>query len=134
MNVSEEQLHLEAKEMGKFSMLAKEQFYQGNYFAAIDFFTKSINASQYVFEQSNYVNRGTAYVATGQYQKAIDDFNHPTLDIKELDDQSKVMLNTNLGYSYYMTGRNAEAKKCYENILCIDPQNEDANFMITFKL
>ena len=70
MNVSEEQLHLEAKEMGKFGMLAKEQFYQGNYFAAIDFFTKSINASQYVFEQSNYVNRGTAYVATGQYQNA----------------------------------------------------------------
>ena len=134
MNVTEEQLHIEAIEVERFYKLAGEQFDQGNYLGAVDLYTKSINASKYVFERSNYVNRGTAYVLLGQYQKAIDDFNDPIITLGELDNNSVIVINTNLGFSYYNIGNKEKARRCYEKVLSIDPNNKDANFMISFKL
>ena len=132
MNPSEEQLQREAQEMNKYYQIACEKFNQEKFQEAIDWFTKSINSSKYVFNTSAIVNRGIARMAVKQYREAIEDFNNPLVKREEERSGTDQIINyTNLGYSYYMTGHIMEAKNCYQKVLTIDPYDNDAKYMLS---
>jgi tetratricopeptide (TPR) repeat protein len=132
MNPSEEQLQREAQEMNKYYQIACEKYNQEKFQEAIDWFTKSNNSSKYAFNTSAIVNRGIARMAVKQYREAIEDFNNPLVKLEEeRSGTDQIIIYTNLGYCYYMTGHIMEAKNCYQKVLTIDPYDNDAKYMLS---
>lgn len=133
LNPSEEQLQRETEEMNKYYQIACEKFNQEEFQEAIDFFTKAINASKYVFNSSAFVNRAIARMAVNQYEEAIEDFNNPRIKRNEAKyNVTDLILNyTNLGYCYYMIGNITDAKECYQKVLSFDPNDSDAKYMLS---
>jgi tetratricopeptide (TPR) repeat protein len=133
MNPSEEQLQREAQEMNKYYQIGCEKFSQEKFHEAVDWFTKSINVSKYVFNTSAIVNRGIARTALGQYKEAIKDFNDPLVKREESRrNETDLILNlTNLGYCYYMIGNINDARICYQKVLSLDPYDSDASYMLS---
>ena len=133
MNPSEEQLQREAQEMNKYYQIACEKFNQEKFLEAIDWFTKSINASNYVFNTSAIVNRGISRMILKQYKEAIEDFNNPLVKRQEAErnETDQILYYTNLGYCYFMIGKINDAKNYYQKVLSINPYNSDAKYMLS---
>lgn len=132
MNPSEQQLHQEAQLMYTYARNGCEKFDQGKYKEAIDWFTKAINVSEFVFDRSIFINRGTARMVLGQYREAIEDFTRPLVKLQEknCDDKAIILQYKNLGYCYYKLGKIPEAKACYEKVLLLDLSDFDAAAML----
>lgn len=134
MNPSEEELQKEAREADMYYQLACSKFNQEKYQEAADLFTKSIDVCKYVVNASAYINRGTARMALGQYQKAIDDFNSPFVELHDRDGSTSnsdlIIKYTNLGFCYFNLGNMTEAKKYYQKVLSINPDDMDAQMML----
>jgi tetratricopeptide (TPR) repeat protein len=132
MNSSDEQLRREAREAERCYQVACEMFSQQKFKNAIDWFTKSINASEYLLNRSAYINRGIARMVMKQYNEAIADLTNPSLklDEKHVRDSDKILQYKNLGYCYYQVGKINEAKNAYQKVISIDPYDSDATYML----
>lgn len=104
----------------------------GDYFGAIDFYSKAIQISGGETYYAAFNNRAVAKCAIRDYNGAINDFN-VFLKYENLIPKSELVdTYYNLGYSYQETNKYEEALKFYKKALEINPYDTDIKHKVSY--